>query len=140
MAKNVVVWQGLEEYRKVLLALPDALRGEADHYVEENANAAAVDIRGAYPARTGNLRNGVEVVEKPAGRYGTARVVRNRAPHAVIFEHGTQARHTKLGANRGSMPPGHVFIPRGIRWLRRLFEQITAMLERHGAVVTGDAR
>lgn len=139
MAKPVVVWQGLEEYRKVLTALPESLRGEADHYVDENANAAAVDIRGAYPARTGNLRNGVEVREKPAGQFGTARVVRNRAPHAVIFELGTQARHTKLGANRGSMPPGHVFVPRVIRWRRRLMEQIVAMLQRHGAVVSGDA-
>lgn len=140
MAKPTVVWQGLEEYRKVLLALPDALRGEADNYVEENANAAAVDIRGAYPARTGNLRAGVEVLEKPAGRYGTARVVRNRAPHAVIFERGTVARHYFTRNNvkhlLGRMPPGRVFVPRVIKWRRRFIEQVKAMLERYGAKVT----
>lgn len=139
MAKSVVVWQGLEEYRTVLRALPEELRGETDHYVEDAANSAAVDIRSAYPARTGNLSDGVEVFEKPAGPFGTARVVINRAPHAVIFEHGTQARHTKLGAFRGSMPPGHVFIPRVIKWRQRFIEQVKDLLQRHGAVVIDDA-
>lgn len=143
MAKPTVVWQGLEEYRKMLLALPDSLRGEADNYVEENANAAAVDIRGAYPARTGNLRDGVEVLEKAAGRYGTARLVRTRAPHAVIFERGTVARHYFTRNNvkhlLGRMPAGHVFVPRVIRWRRRLLDQLKAMLERHGARVIDGA-
>jgi hypothetical protein len=38
--------------------------------------------------------------------FSAGAIVINRAKHAAIFENGTQARHTAIGANRGSMPPG----------------------------------
>ena len=62
-------------------------------------------------------------------------VVRNRNPLAGIFEYGTQARHTKIGANRGSMPPGHVFVPRMQQARVVLVSRLAALVERHGLVV-----
>ena len=54
------------------------------------------------------------------GNYGAAAQVINRAQHACIFEKGTQARHTDLDADRGTMPAGNVFIPRAIKHRARM--------------------
>lgn len=139
MAKGEVRWDGLDEYRELLRTLPETLANESANLVEGAANAAAFDIRSAYPVRTGNLQKGVTVTVLNRGRTATGRIVKNNAPHAWLFEVGSQARHTSLGANRGSMPPGHVFIPRVIKWRRRLYEQIKELLRLKGATVTGDA-
>lgn len=138
---NKVVWNGLDEYRAALAALPEACTGEAEKLVIGAANGAAVAIRSAYPVRTGNLRDNVRVQHIPAGgRLRAASIVKNTAKHAVIFEYGTQARHTKLGANRGSMPPGRVFLPRIMQARRRLIVELKDMVKRHGATqVVGDA-
>jgi hypothetical protein len=136
---NQVVWSGLKEYRELLRNLPETLAIEAGHYAEAAANGFAVEVRQAYPRRTGNLRKGVKISRLNKGKYATGMVVKNTAPHAVLFENGTQARHTALGANRGSMPPGHVFVPRAIRTRRRLYDDVKGLLQRKGAIVTGDA-
>ena len=73
------------------------------------------------------------------GAYGVGVVVTNTSPHAWMFENGTQVRHTRIGANRGAMPPGHVFIPEAERQRRQMFGAFKDMLEREGLVVTGDA-
>jgi hypothetical protein len=139
MAKTFVVWDGMAELQAELQALPDDCANEAMHLVDGAANGAYVDIASAYPSRTGNLKKGMRIkrVEKKGLVVGAE--VQNVAPHAVIFENGTQARHTKLGANRGSMPPGHVFVPRVVKARRRLTQELKDMVMQHGAVVTGDA-
>lgn len=139
-ANNRIVWEGLDELRAALRQLPSDLAAEATGIVIAHAEGAAQEIEGAYPARTGNLRNGMDVIRSAAGRFGVGALVRNRAKHAWIFENGTQARHTSLGASRGSMPPGHVFIPRIIRWRARMYDALRAMLERHGLAVSGHER
>jgi hypothetical protein len=138
MARNHVVWQGLDEYRKQLANLPEDCTVESGRLIEGTANAAYVDISGAYPSRTGNLRRGMRLTQTRREGMLVKAVVKNVAPHANIFEVGTQARHTKLGANRGSMPPGHVFVPRIVRHRRALTEKLKAMVARHGATVTGE--
>ena len=79
------------------------------------AHAAQAEIAAAYPIgpegrfdngkpiKPGNLRRGVKVVVKEIGPYGVAAQVRSTAPHAWLFEHGTQARHyiTKHGNAQG---------------------------------------
>ena len=132
---NEVRWDGLEEYRELLRALPEALAQETAHLVEAAANGAAVDIRRAYPVRTGRLRDRVTVTRLNKGKYGPGLIVKNTSPLASIFEHGSQARHTALGANRGSMPPGHVFIPLALKARRRLYGQVKELLVRKGALV-----
>jgi bacteriophage HK97-gp10 putative tail-component len=139
MAASLLVWDGMQELQAAIRALPEALTGEAMDLVERTVNMVAADIRQAYPSRTGNLRKGVRVSSILKKGFVAGAIVKNTAKHAVLFELGTQARHNKLGANRGSMPPGHVFVPRVLKARRALTQQLKDMVARHGAVtVTGD--
>lgn len=135
------VFSGLDELRAALRALPADLTGEAGHIIEGEANGAAVAIRTGYGAhrRSGNLQDHVTVTQRPAGQFGAAAVVKSAARHAWLFENGSQARHTEIGANRGSMPPGHVFVPAMIRARRVMYEKLAGLLERHGLRVSGHA-
>lgn len=139
MSNNRLMFEGLEELRAALRDLPAELVGEASSIVMGAAEEASTAIVAAYPNRTSNLRDHVTISTQAAGRFGTAAVVKNTSKLAYIFENGTQARHTSLGANRGSMPPGHVFIPRVIKARRRMYEHLKALLQRAGLVVSGDA-
>jgi hypothetical protein len=137
MAKAFVVWDGLTELLAALKAMPETCAGEAAHLVDGAANGAYVDISGAYPIRTGNLRKGMRLQRVVKKGLEVGAEVKNVAPHANLFEIGTQARHTKIGANRGSMPPGHVFVPRILKARRRLTQDLKDMVVRTtGATVT----
>jgi hypothetical protein len=134
MAKTLVVWNGLDTYRAAMRTLPDTVTGEAAKLIEGYANATAATIKAAYPVRTGKLRDKLTVTHQEAtGRYKAASVIKNTAKHAVWFESGTQARHTSLGANRGSMPPGRIFVPAVVTGRRRATEALKALVLRHGA-------
>jgi hypothetical protein len=132
-------WKGLTELRTALQQLPEALTGEAEKIVTGHANGAAVFIRSAYPWYTGNLRKGVTVEVKATKRFEVNARIKSAAPHAWIFENGTEARKTKHGWNRGRMPAGRVFIPAMIRYRARVYTDLAALLERHGMRVTGAA-
>lgn len=139
MSHNRLVFHGLEELKADLRNLPAELASEASQIVVESANGAATEIVATYPERTRNLKRGVKVQMLTGSVFFVGAVVKNTAKHAWIFENGTQARHTALGANRGAMPAGRVFVPTVLRWRRRMYEQLTALLERHGLRVTGRA-
>lgn len=136
-----VTWTGLDELRAALRSLPSDLAGEAEHIVEGAANGAAVEARAGYAShiRSGNLIAHVDVSKQAAGRYGVGFLVINRAKHAWLFENGSQARHTAIGANRGSMPATPTFVPAMIRARRRMYDQLRGVLERAGLIVSGDA-
>lgn len=138
-SNNRLFFEGLEDLKKALADLPDTATAEAGNIVEAAANAAAADIKEGYPSRTGDLRDHVTVGPMDQGRYGAGWIVRNTSKLAWIFEHGTQARHTALGANRGAMPPGHVFVPAVQRRRRVMYEQLKRMLTQLGLEVSGDA-
>ena len=129
-------WDGLADLYKQLENLPATLTGEAAHIVEGIANAAALDIRSAYPVHTGTLRNSVYVTHFDHGRYSAGAQVKATAPHAWIFENGTAARayYSVNGVRHetGAMPPGHVFIPIMMKHRRALYGQFAALLERNG--------
>lgn len=137
MAGNHFTWPGLAELKAQLRALPAELAGEGGHLVEARANGAAVTIRTGYPARSGDLRDQVEV-EHTASRFGARSIVRNRSRHAEPFENGSEARHTAIGANRGRMPPNHLFTQEIIRARRAMYGDLADLLRRHGLTVTGD--
>jgi len=141
VSNNRLKFDGLAEFRAALRQLPAELAGEASHDVESAANSAAVAIRVGYGAhrRTGTLQESVVVEHLSAGPFGAGSMVKVTAPHAHLFENGTQARHTSIGANRGSMPPGHVFIPAVVRARRAMYERLKALLVRNGLMVSGDA-
>lgn len=134
-----VRWDGLEELMAELRSLPDDLAAEASGIVVGAANDAKDEIYDAYPERTRHLKEGLFVRVREGQRYGVGAIVVNKAPHAWMFENGTNARHTDLGIDRGSAPPGHVFIPIVMRRRRAMYEQLRGLLTRHGLAVSGDA-
>jgi len=131
------VFSGLDELKAQLRHLPAELAAEGGHLVEAAANGAAATIKGGYPSRTGDLRTHVEVTHTRS-RFGARSVLRNTSKHAAPFEHGSQARHTALGANRGSMPPNHLFTQTIIAKRRQMYAQLQDLLVRNGLTVTGD--
>lgn len=138
MANNRFRFEGLEELRASLRKLPKDLRDDAEVIVLKAANSAANDIRVGYGQHriTGELQDKVEVVQLQGAAFAGA-IVQNKSKLAFIFENGTQARHTKLGYNRGAMPPGRVFVPAMIRWRRTMYDNIRQMMRMAGLTVTG---
>lgn len=136
---NKLSFQGLDEFRRQLRELPAELTAEASNEVRGAANGAAAEMKRNYPVHEGKLRDGVSIDPINAGRYGAGVIVKNTAKHAHIFENGSQTRRTRSGANRGAMPPGHVFVPAAIRARRTMFERLKAIVARAGFKVSGDA-
>jgi hypothetical protein len=134
-----VIFEGLEELREQLRNLPADLTADATEIVTGAAEAARFEIVRAYPKRTGNLRNHVVLATRDTGKFGAGVALKNTAKHAYLFEVGTMARHSKLGANRGSMPAGKVFVPLVIYHRRAMYRQLKSMLAEHGLTVFGDA-
>lgn len=138
MSRNRIAYDGLEELKKSLRELPAEMHGEADHIIEGEANAAALEIRQKYAiGEAGKLVAGVvvEVVQR-TNFYAGRRIV-SKSPLAFIYENGTQVRHTELGYNRGRMPPAHVFVPAVIRHRKSMYEKLRDMMRRKGLKVSG---
>jgi hypothetical protein len=137
----------LAALRTALQQLPADLTVEAGHVIEGIANAAAADVKAAYPYRSGHLVAGVEVNRLEAGRFGAGSEVRNRAKLAWIYEHGTQARHyytKQTGAfhSTGIMlpaPPGRAFIPIMVRQRALMYTQLADLVRRAGLLVNAGA-
>jgi Bacteriophage HK97-gp10, putative tail-component len=128
-----VTWLGLEELKAALQQLPADLTELAGAIVAEAADGAAEEIRAAYPeGETGNLRRGVRVKTLATGAFSVARVVRSTAPHAHLFETGTQTRQTALGYHRGFMPGANIFVPVVSRRRRAMLEDLVAIVEQAG--------
>jgi hypothetical protein len=143
-----LAFHGLTELRRDLMRLPMALAGEGGHIIEDHGNAAAVAIRTGYGRHrvTGNLQESVDVVHEASALSARSKVTAH-APHAHLFEYGTEARHytSKRGAPHGTgrmwgrTPPVKVFIPEMQRARVQMYAALRAMLERHGLRVSGDA-
>jgi len=142
---------GLEELRENLWRLPADLVKSAAPLVRAYAEAAAQEIRDDYPeGETGNLKRGVKVGSKGGRSEHTVRsVVRSTAPHAHLYETGTQTRQNRAGENRGYMfganaPEIHgnwsqgprqganIFVPVIVRYRRQMYEDLIGVLEQEG--------
>jgi hypothetical protein len=140
-----VEWDGLEELKAALRALPAELAAEAAHIVEAKANQADADVTAVYGQHvvTGHLRDRQTVTETQAGPFGVAFEVKNPDPIAWLFDNGSEARHWLGGKSTGVMwghtPPTHVFVRSMMRRRREMYAQLKALLERKGLVVSGDA-
>lgn len=145
MSRSKFVFKGLEELKAEMKTFPADLAGEASHIVEGAANAAATDIKQGYASHrvTGDLQDGVYVSHPSKGQLVPAAVVKNTSPLAWIFENGSEARHyisvNGVKHETGRMPPGHVFLPRIIKWRRVMNEELKALVARKGLQVSGDA-
>jgi hypothetical protein len=140
-----VVWNGLAELREALRNLPADLTAEAGNIVEGAGNAAAADARAGYAAKMkhpGELVEGVTVSRRDKGQFAASARVTNRSKLSHIFEHGSVARHyvSVHGVQHltGRIPPMHVFIPAMIKRRRIMYQQLKALLQRHGLKVSGD--
>lgn len=135
---------GLEELKAALKSLPTDLRDEANEEIRDIAMTAGDAVRAAYSRHrvTGNLVKGVKVRKVSTGQYGVAYKVESTAPHATIFERGTEARHyiTENGVKHltGRMPAFNIFGPIMGRHRRFLFDRLGTLLTKHGLLVRGD--
>ncbi|HEV8445448.1 MAG TPA: hypothetical protein VGQ44_01465 [Gemmatimonadaceae bacterium] len=138
MADNRFTWTGLEELKADLRNLPATLAGKGADRVEARANNAYATIHAGYPSRSGDLRNDLTVTHA-RNQFGATSLVRNSSKHALAFDVGTQARHNKLGANRGSMPANPLFSQTIVQERRRMWSDLKDLLTEEGLTVTGDA-
>jgi hypothetical protein len=131
--------EGLDELKAALRKLPAELAAEGGGIVKDSAEGALPEIRNGYGRhrRSGSLQDKVTVSHR-ASRLSATSVVKSGDKDALVFEVGSQARHTRIGANRGSMPPGNVFFPAVKRWKRLMYTRLKAMLREHGLAVTDD--
>ena len=133
-----IAWSGLTEFRAALRAVPADLSDQAGAIVDRHARNAASGIRGEYQQHrvTGRLAGRVTV---NIARTGLAplSVVRSAAPHAALFEFGTQLRRTKSGANRGSAPPHPTVIPIAQRERRAMNQDLIGLVKAAGFDVSG---
>ena len=148
MANNRLVFNGLDELRAQLRALPAELTVEASRIVEAAANSMAVEVRGEYGKHniTGDLQSGVTVTHVDQGKYSAGAMVKSNSPLAWLFDNGSQSRHYfsrngkehKTGKMWGRIPPTHVFARAAGRARRKINDKFIAMLERNGLRVSGN--
>jgi len=133
------VFTGLDELKAQLRQLPAELAGEGADIVQAAADGAFATIAAGYPSRAGALKAKLTVTHTRSP-FGARSVVKNTAKEAIWFERGTQARHNKLGANRGAMPANHLFTQTIIRARLRMYAgPFPELLQRAGLTVTGHA-
>lgn len=138
-SNNRLVFDGIEELREALRALPHELTEEAVGIVFTAAEEAKSEIVVAYPeGPTGNLKKRVRVTQRRS-RFAMSAVVSSSAPHAHLYEFGSQVRRvTSTGQNAGAMPAKATFIPVMQRKRRKMYEELIAVLVRNGLLVTGE--
>lgn len=150
MGNNKLTFNGMDDLKYALRMLPDELADEGGEIVRFWALAAAGAARAAYPRKSGHLQDGVVVETATSGfgsRWGVRYIVKNKAPHAFIYEYGTKARHyvTTRGAKHetGIMPeapPGRAFVPKMIDAREKMYDQLVSLLVGHGLGVRGNWR
>ena len=126
---------GLTSFREALRRLPEELQQEADAVVEAHALEAARSVESGYPeGPTGNLKRGV-TTQINRSKFYAAGLVKSRAKHAWMFEHGTQRRQTSKGHNRGAMPEASESeraIPKFIRIRARMTRALIDIVRKAG--------
>ena len=143
---------GLEELRAALKKLPADLQREAAVIVQAQAEQMAVDVQNQYPVVTGNLRSHVRVVVESDVVGGIKARVFSTAPHAWIYEHGSDGPRAytgqgrlktrknppgwKVGKNTGVMPKRKLFATIAPLRRRVMVAALVDIVERAGLTVT----
>jgi len=145
--------QGLDELRQALRNLPKELTNEAAVIVQAHAEDAKRQIEAAYPIRTtglhpterrkskwfppGTMKHSISV-DRSHSAFTTRAIVKSRAPHAHLFEYGTDARKQGNGKVVGRMPVGpqaELMIPKVQRIRRRMVAALVELVRKAGLVV-----
>jgi len=133
-----VKWDGLDSFKRELQVITADLVSEAEGILVESAFAAGDHIRSLYPYVDGALRRGIVVVPS-RGMVLAGAELKNIAPHAYIYEHGTRVRENRAGAKRGRMKPTPTFEPIAESYRTSAISSINFRLIQKGAIsVTGD--
>jgi hypothetical protein len=146
MSGNRLFFEGLDQLRQELRSLPQDLAGEAGHETLAAANSAAATVKREYHVVSGALRDGVTVERAERDQFGAAAIVRNTAPHAWLYDNGSQTRKWASGKSTGAMwggvsggsRPTHLFVSTMVRERRAMYQRLKAMLVRKGLSVSGD--
>ena len=100
-------FEGIAELKHALENLPTELKGQATAIVSTRRTRRRTTSIAQYPTGpTGNLKKGVKVTVKEIGPFGVAAQVRSAAPHAWLYEFGTEARHYVTGSGKPRSPAG----------------------------------
>ena len=122
-----LIIRGVDTLLADLARLAPDLTREAGHLQHASATAAAADVRAAYPAVTGRLRQSVQVArltsQSPARVYTEVTVT---APYAHFVEFGT-----------ARTAPNPAFVPITRRAREDFVDRIIARVEGRGLVVGG---
>lgn len=125
---------GMAELLRGLEQLGETVQQEAAGIVEGSARLMAANVAPQYASRTGTLRDRVVVEKGRIASVGTQALrwkVRNKAPHAWLYEKGSAQRFTAgTGANRGRMPAKATFVPAAIRAREGMRRQLIALVKR----------
>lgn len=142
MANNRIVLEGLDAFQAALKALPQEFHDEGMAVVKATTEAAAAEMRAAYPERDygapgkrGNLRKGVKV-DFPSMSILVG-IARSTSPHAHLYEFGTQERTTAHGAHRGSVRPHPVTVPIARKRRNQMVDSLVALVKAKGFEVSG---
>jgi hypothetical protein len=126
----MVTMEGLAELRDLLRTLPTDLATDANGIVQARGRAAYDEIEAAYPE--GGLRDGLTFSDESA-QFAARAVIRSRAPHAYLYEYGTQTiRYTHAGVSRGQMPAAGTVVKAAIHNRAAMYDELIAMLRAHG--------
>ena len=149
-----VVIDGLEDLRKALLNAPQSIQAQVETIVRGASDSAASEIRSRYEQHRTSTEmytpgKGVRrarrhladnvVVSFRGAKTGAAvgRIVVD-APHAHLFEFGTQNRQWENGKSTGSAPARPTLVPAAIRNRRQMIDELIATVEQTGLKVTGN--
>lgn len=122
-------FKGFDELVAQFAALPVKLQHDADPILLRHARRSETRLKDAYPVVTGNLRNGVKIVERTARGVATLYTLTSGSPHAHLYEFGTA--HT---APRATFLP----ITEGDR--RDATIAVAALVRAEGLTVDGDRK
>jgi hypothetical protein len=133
-----VTWSGLDSFKRELQAMTQHLVSETEGIMVQSAFDAGDAIRSAYPYVEGGLRRGIVVVPH-RGLVLAGAELKNIAPHAWLYEHGTRPRANRFGDNRGRMPARPTFDPIAQSYRAQAIAQVVDLLYQSGAdTVTGE--
>jgi hypothetical protein len=136
-----VRWDGLDELRAQLRAMPAELTTEASAIVNETAATAVSAMLAEYPE--GELRDRLFQQPLTAGTFGVGVLVKNGSGWAWHWDHGTALRHRagggSTGAEWGGTAPPHTFGRIMAQQRRAMYESLKHLLERAGLRVSGEA-
>lgn len=131
-----VTWRGLDRLQENFTQLAGDVSAEAATILEAGATTARSEIAAAYPHKTGALRRGLKLTR---ARGVVGMVLKQRAPHGWIYEHGTKVRENQAGQNRGRMKENPTFEPIADRYRTMALFDVMDRLYAHGAArVEGD--